>query len=249
MYSKQAMQAKQQQEEYGRLVDQYSDLVARIAHHLAGRLPSNVLIDDLIQAGMIGLFEASKNFDQSKGASFETFAGIRIRGAMLDEIRKGEWAPRSVHKNNRAIAQTIHDLEQELGRPVFDREIAASLNVDIDHYHRMLRDGLGVKLFSLNEVLFDDGESTSERLANSDASPADLVENAAFKEQLVSAIEELPEKEKLVLSLYYEQEFNLREIGEVIGVSESRVSQLHGQAALRLRARLKAWIQHRAETP
>lgn len=240
VYSKQALQLKQQQE-YSQLVDQYGELVARIAHHLAGRLPQSVLTDDLIQAGMIGLFEASKTFDSSKGASFETFAGIRIRGSMLDEIRRGEWAPRSVHKNNRSITQAIHALEQELGRPVSDREIAKALNVEVDQYHKMLRDGLGVKLFSLNEILFDNGETTGDRVESADAAPALHAEQDAFSVHLAQEIENLPDKEKLVLSLYYEQEFNLREIGEVLGVSESRVSQLHGQAALRLRARLESW--------
>ena len=247
MYSKQSLQA-QQQEEYARLVDQYSDLVARIAHHLCGRLPDNVVVDDLIQAGMIGLFEASKNFDASKGAKFETFAGIRIRGSMLDEVRKGEWAPRSVHKNNRNIAKTIRELEQAHGRPVQDHEIAQALELNLEQYHHMLRDGLSVKLFSLNEVLFDDGEAHIEKIASQDFSPGEHAEKNAFVEALAAEIEQLPEKEKLVLSLYYDEEFNLREIGEVLGVSESRVSQLHGQAAMRLRGRLGNWTKGQADS-
>ena len=228
----------QQESSEDDLVIRHAPLVKRVEYHLKGRLPDSVQVDDLIQSGMLGLLEAAKNFDSTQGASFETYAGIRIRGAMLDEIRRGEWAPRSVHKNNREISQTIHNLEQELGRPVFDREIAQALDVDLEQYHKMLRDGLGVKLFSLNEMVFNDGETISDKVPNNEPTPSAQVEQHAFSEQLAKAIEELPEKEKLVLSLYYEQEFNLREIGEVLGVSESRVSQLHGQAAMRLRSRL-----------
>lgn len=240
MYTKKALEEQQQQAQYARLVDQYADLVARIAHHLKGRLPAHISVDDLIQSGMIGLFEASQKFDDSKGASFETFAGIRIRGAMLDEVRRGDWAPRSVLKNNREIAIAIRDLEQVLGRPAGDREIAAALAVDLEKYHQMLRDGLSIKLFSLNEMIFEDGESI-DRLVAADGSPEAIHAAQQFTEQLAHEIDQLPEKEKLVLSLYYDEEFNLREIGEVLNVSESRVSQLHGQAALRLRSRLQSW--------
>lgn len=241
VYTKQALQEQQQRQEYAKLVDQYSALVAKIAHHLAGRLPNHIAVDDLIQAGMIGLFEASKKFEDGKGASFETFAGIRIRGAMLDEVRKGEWAPRSVHKNNREIAQTIRRLEQGLGRAATDREIANALNISLDEYSTMLNDCLSTKLFSLDEVIFDDGGTQIDRVADHSEGPNVDFERSSFIKKLAEEIENLPEKEKLVLSLYYDEEFNLREIGEVLGVSESRVSQLHGQAAMRLRSRLSDW--------
>jgi len=241
VYTKQALESQQQQALYTRLVEQYSTLVAKIAHHLAARLSSAVQIDDLIQAGMIGLFESSKTFDETKGASFETFAGIRIRGAMLDEVRRGDWAPRSVLKNNRTIATTIKKLEQEHGRSVFDQEIAKAIGIELNDYHAMLRDSVSVKLFSLNEQPFDDGDTTLDRIVSPGDAPAEIVEQANFAQQLAQEINRLPEKERLVLSLYYDEEFNLREIGEVLGVSESRVSQIHGQAAMRLRARLDCW--------
>lgn len=222
------------------LVEKHGVLVKRIAHHLAARLPDSVLVDDLIQAGMIGLIEASKNFDGSKGASFETYAGIRIRGSMLDEIRRGDWTPRSVHRNTRLIADKISALEAELGRDVKDAEVASSLNVSLTQYHQMLKET------SAGKVLDLDGLGVTEDVIAQEVEDADDVyqgvEGKNFKSSLVKAIKTLPEREGLILSLYYDDELNLREIGNVLNVSESRVSQIHSQAMVRLRARLKEWL-------
>lgn len=222
------------------IVLQYAQLVKRIAHHLLLRMPSSVQLDDLIQSGMIGLLEAAKKYDVTKGASFETYAGIRIRGAMLDEIRKGDWAPRSVHRKSRKVAEAIKTIEMRTGTDAKDQDVAAELDMPLDEYHAILQDASGSRLFSFDDMLEGD-DSAMERVASEIPNPLDGLQNEHFKAQLADAIAGLPEREQLVLSLYYDEELNLKEIGQVIGVSESRVSQIHTQAALRLRARLADW--------
>ncbi len=223
------------------LVERHAPLVKRIAYHLLARLPASVQVDDLIQSGMIGLFEAAKNFDGSKGASFETFAGIRIRGAMLDEIRRGDWTPRSVHRNSRLIAETIAELEAELGRDVKDVEVAEKLGITLDEYHAMLSDAsngriIGIEDLGVSEdVLVTANDQENDHLYEEQASDA-------FQQALIKNISSLPEREAIVLSLYYNDELNLKEIGEVLSVSESRVSQIHSQALVRLRARMQDWL-------
>ncbi len=224
------------------LVEQHTPLVKRIAHHLLARLPANVSVEDLYQAGMIGLLDAIKRFDNSKGASFETYAGIRIRGAMVDEVRKGEWAPRSVHRNARRIQEAIRAVEFRTGRDASDREVAAELQISLDDYHGMLQDSMATRLFSMSDLESPDEHiDTSLQDRHSD-NPLDELTGENFRQNLAAAIETLSEREQLVLSLYYEEELNLKEIGEVLGVSESRVSQIHSQAAHRLRARLREWL-------
>ncbi len=229
-------------ENSGLRVEDYADLVKRIAQHMVARMPASVQVDDLIQSGMIGLIEASKKYDASRGASFETYAGIRIRGAIVDEIRRGDWVPRSVHRNARRISETISHIEAKLGRDAKDSEVAEAMGVELDEYYAMSSDALSGRLFSIDESY--NGEETS--IVEQTESPAfqhpfEGVQSDALKKSLVNAIEQLPERERLVLSLYYDEELNLKEIGEVLGVSESRVSQIHSQAALRLRAKLKDW--------
>jgi len=225
-----------------RVIAQHAPLVKRIAHHLLGRLPNTVQLDDLIQSGMIGLLEAAQKYDATKGASFETYAGIRIRGAMLDEMRRGDWAPRSVHRNARRVAAAIRAVETRKVKEASDQEIAAELGVSLDEYFAMLTDAAGRKLFSFDELPTDDnGDSMVVSYPESAPGPYEHVQNTAFQERLAAAIGDLPEREQLVLSLYYDDELNLKEIGEVLGVSESRVSQIHTQATLRLRARLQDW--------
>ncbi len=223
------------------LVEKNAPLVKRIAYHLLARLPASVQVDDLIQSGMIGLIEAAKNFDGSKGASFETFAGIRIRGSMLDEIRRGDWTPRSVHRNARLIAETIAELEAELGRDVKDVEVAEKLDITLDEYHQMLSDVNSGRIIGIEDL----GVTEDALVTANDQENDNLYEeqaNDSFQQALIKNISSLPEREAIVLSLYYNDELNLKEIGEVLSVSESRVSQSHSQALVRLRARMQDWL-------
>ena len=214
-------------------------LVKRIAHHLAARLPATIDINDLMQAGMIGLLEAAKNFDPSRGASFDTYAGIRIRGSMLDEVRKHDWTPRSVHQKSRQVSEAIRAIEFEAGRAATPTEIADRMGITIDEYHAILRDTAGCRLFSLEESMEEHGYRGD--LPSSDSeTPDQALDKSQFRAGLAASIGKLPEREQLVLSLYYEQELNLKEIGEILGVSESRVCQIHGQAMLRLRAMVES---------
>ena len=224
-------------EQQDRLVEQYAPLVKRIAYHLLGRLPSSVQVEDLMQAGMIGLLEASRKFDFGKGASFETYAGIRIRGAMLDEVRKGDWAPRSVHRNTRMVSDAMRAVEARLGRDAKDHEVAAELDMSLEEYYAILSDTAGSKLFSFDDLL----EAGAPADVQGGEEPLSGLQDERFRAALVEAIDGLPERERLLLSLYYDEELNLKEIGAVLGVSESRVSQLHSQCAARLRAKLTSW--------
>ena len=220
------------------LIERHSQLVNKIAYHLLARLPASVLVDDLVQSGMIGLLEAARNFDGSKGASFETFAGIRIRGAMLDEIRRGDWVPRSVYKNSRNIACAIADVEKRTGRDAKEAEIAKQLAVTLPEYQKMLRDVNCAKL-----VAYEDLGSSEEGLSSPSENQDTIfheVSEDQFSDKLVTMIKQLPEREALVLSLYYDEELNLKEIGLVLDVSESRVSQIHSQALHRLKAKAQA---------
>ena len=232
--------AYQQQTDKSQLVERHASLVKRIAHHLMARLPASVLVDDLIQSGMIGLLEAARNFDGSKGASFETFAGIRIRGAMLDEIRKVDWTRRSVHKNGMEITEAISQVEGETGRDARDVDIAAKMNVSMQDYHQMLNEVNAGKLVGIEDLGVSEDVISTEKNRGSDAPLEDLMQGA-FQKALAHAITTLPEREAIVLSLYYDEELNLREIGEVLDVSESRVSQIHSQAMLKLKSRMKSW--------
>ncbi|RUO30253.1 RNA polymerase sigma factor FliA [Aliidiomarina soli] len=223
------------------IVEQHSNLVKRIAHHMVARLPASVQVDDLIQAGMIGLLEAAGNFDHGKGASFETFAGIRIRGAMLDEIRRGDWAPRSVHRNGRLIADAIRDVESETGRDARDVDVAKRLDMGLEEYHSILNDVRSGRMIGIEDLGVTDDVLLSDKQDASFDGPFNDIEQDAFQNALSSTIRTLPEREALVLSLYYDEELNLKEIGEVLSVSESRVSQIHSQAMMRLKSRMQDW--------
>lgn len=222
------------------MVVQHTPLVKRIAYHLQGRLPDSIQLDDLIQAGMIGLLEAIKNYSAEQGASFETYAGIRIRGAMLDEVRRSDWTPRSVHKKARMVAEAIRHVENSLGHDAREIDVAAHLGLSIDDYNQILQDTVGCKTFSIEE-LDEAGDAYLSEAQSVDAEPVDDLLRENFQQALADAIRSLPEREQLVVSLYYDEEMNLREIGRVLDVSESRVSQICSQAVLRLRARLMDW--------
>lgn len=223
-------------------VEKHAPLVKRIAYHLKSRLPANIQIDDLIQAGMIGLLEAANNYDAAQGASFETYASIRIRGAMLDDVRKNDWAPRSVHRNNRRVAEVVRNIENEKGRDARDTEIAEALDMDIEEYYRILQDASGHKILSFDDIS-SGGGSLVDNIPNPQSGLLDVLQKNNMKELVATAIASLPERERLVMTLYYDNELNLREIGAVIGVSESRVSQINSQAVIRLQARLAPVLQ------
>lgn len=222
------------------LVTQHSVLVRRIAYHLMARLPASVEVGDLIQSGMVGLIEAARNFSPARNANFETYAGIRIRGAMLDELRKSDWTPRSVHRKFREVCSAIRAVEAETGSDADDAQVAKRLGISIDDYHSVLADAASCRVLSLSGNS-DDGLDGLDVADERDPGPAATFDDNRQRAALIEAIAQLPEREQLVMSLYYEQELNLKEIGEVLGVSESRVCQIHGQALVRLRSRLRDW--------
>jgi RNA polymerase sigma factor for flagellar operon FliA len=223
------------------LVTRHAELVKRIAFHLVSRMPASVEVDDLIQAGMIGLLDAARQYTAEKGASFETYAGIRIRGAMLDEVRRADWTPRSVHRGAREMAEAMRRVENETGCEARPADVARALGVSLEEYHRLAADAAACRLFSFEQMNPDDEDNPVDVVADRGPGPVDELEQAGFREALAAAIQGLPEREQLVLSLYYDEELNLREIGEVLQVTESRVCQIHGQALVRLRARMQDW--------
>jgi RNA polymerase sigma factor for flagellar operon FliA len=221
---------------------EHAHLVKRIAHQMMTRLPHSVQIDDIIQAGMIGLLDAASRYDEFHGAQFETYATQRIRGAMLDELRGADWLPRSLRRDMRRIEQSISRLQQKLGRAPNEGEIAADLEVPLAEYQQMLQASRGAQLVYYEDFHGDDHDDFFERFEfASDDNPLDLLSDERFRAELVRGIEALPERERMVMAMIYEQDMNLREIGEVFGVGESRVSQLHSQAVARLRSRMKGY--------
>lgn len=225
------------------LVEKHASLVKRIACHLINRLPASVQLEDLIQAGMIGLLEASRKYDETQGASFETYAGIRIRGSMLDEIRKNDWAPRSVHRKARMVAEAVRNIEHEQGRDARDVEIADILEMSLEDYYKILQDSCYHKILSFEDMgSSDDSSSMLDNVSDNAPGIVDGLQNDDVRRVLTEAIAGLPERERLVMALYYDDELNLREIGAVMGVSESRVSQIHSQAVIRLQARMSMRI-------
>jgi len=222
------------------LIVRHAELVKRIAYHLAGRLPPSVAVDDLIQAGMLGLMEAAANYTASRGASFETYAGIRIRGAMIDALRALDWAPRSVHRKARAAAAAVREVERSTGRGARDAEIAQQMGVSLEEYHSIVQNAASCRLASLDDETGAGAESQTD--------PFRETADEQMRAALAKAIETLPERERLVMSLYYSDGLNLKEIGEVLKVTESRACQLHGQALVRLKARLADWREKDAES-
>jgi len=223
-------------------ITDFAPLVRRMAHYLAAKLPSSVQIDDIIQAGLIGLMDAAQRFEESQGFQFETFASQRIRGAMLDELRQNDWLPRSTRKSLRRIESAMHKLEQRLGRAPSEIELAKELGVPLGEYQSMLQEARGYELLHLEDFSRDDDDDFLERnLPDDRENPFERYKDARFRAALVEAIEHLPEREKLLMGLYYEQELNFKEIAAVLEVSESRICQLHSQAVARLRTKLKSW--------
>jgi len=217
------------------LLTQYMPLVRRQALTLQVRLPASIELDDLIQAGMVGLLEALSRFDATQGATFATFASQRIRGAMMDELRTRDWLPRSVRRSARAVDRAIRQLEQQLGRPPEEHEIALHLEMPLSEYQQLLNDTNSGQLLPFEELVADGSEPVNHEQGNA---PFEQLLDGQQRQTLIDAIDALPEREKLLMALYYQEELNLKEVGAVLGVTESRVSQLHSQAVSRLRARL-----------
>lgn len=224
-----------------KLIEQHAVLVKKIAYQLMAKLPPNIEMDDLIQSGMMGLIESIERYEEGHGAEFETYASTRIRGAMLDELRSIDWVPRGVRKNMRNVETAIRQLEQELTKPPSDSQVAKKMNMSIEQYYEVLRDCSGHQLVYYEDFHDEDGsDHFLDHFINDSANnPMELILSDEFHTALVESIDHLPEREKMLMGLYYEQELNLKEIGAVMTVSESRVSQLHSQAIARIRAHLK----------
>lgn len=229
--------------DHGSLLKQYSPLVRRLAHQMIAKLPANVELDDLIQVGMIGLNDALGRFDAAQGVQFETFATQRIRGAMLDELRGADWMSRGDRRQQRSIEAAVHKLEQRLGRAPSEGEIAREMGLSLSDYQELLGKVRGTQLLYLEDLGGDEGDNSylDRHVADEDANPVGQLQDRRMREALVAAIKNLPEREQFVMSMYYEQDMNLKEIAAVLGVTESRVCQLHSQSIARLRARLREW--------
>lgn len=222
------------------LLVEHMPMVKRLAHHMKAKLPPSVEVDDLVQAGMMGLLDAINRYEETHGAQFETYAVLRIRGAMLDELRSSDWMPRSTRQNMRKVEAAMHALQQKLGRPPNESEVAKSLKMTLADYQDLLSDSGGHQLVYYEDFHENDGnDSFLDRYAVDDADPLRHLLDSDFRQAVIEAIDALPEREKILMGLYYEEELNLKEIGAVMGVSESRVSQLHTQAVARLRTRLR----------
>lgn len=223
----------------------YLPMVKRLAHHLLGKLPANVEFDDMFQAGMIGLMDAIGRYEEGQGTQFETYANQRIRGSMLDELRNNDWLPRSVRKSQRAIESAMSKLEHRLGHAATEGEIAREMNISLERYQELLQDAKGSQLFYFDDfnASADGGDYLDRHQAENDAAsdPVEVLNDKRFRLELVKHIDELPPREKQLMGLYYEQELNFREIAAIMGVTESRICQLHTQAVTRLRSKLKGW--------
>lgn len=214
------------------LVKDHLPLVKRIATHLSVKLPSHIEIDDLVQVGLIGLLKAADDYQPDSGAAFSTYATIRIKGAMLDELRSRDWLPRAIQKKLGLVANAVASLEQQLGRSASSLEVAKELNMDLVAYNEMLGELSYARLSTIEDANLIPGDNEP-----------DYVISQGLKEKAVAdAILELPDKEQLMMSLYYTDGLNLKEIGLVLDVSESRVSQIHGQAVARIKSKLKDWL-------
>ena len=222
------------------LLTEHMPLVKRLAYQMKAKLPPSVEVDDLVQAGMMGLLDAINRYEENHGAQFETYAVLRIRGAMLDELRSSDWMPRSTRANMRKVEQAMATLQQQLGRPPSESEVAKSLKLSLADYQDLLGDSGGHQLVYYEDFHDDEGgDSFLDRHAVDDADPLKSLLDTDFRQTVIDAIDALPPREKMLMGLYYEEELNLKEIGAVMGVSESRVSQLHTQAVARLRTYLR----------
>ena len=224
-------------------VVEHLPLVKYVASRIAGRLPSHVEQDDLVNAGVIGLMDAIDKFDSSRKIKFKTYAEFRIKGAILDELRALDWMPRSTRQKATRLEKAYSEIEQKLGRPASDSEVVEKLGITYDEFHKLLIEARGISLISIDELRSENEDSVErnllECLADPESlSPAEVVNLDQIYAIVAEAIDQLPERERLVVSLYYYDELTMKEIGEIMGITESRVSQIHTKAILRLRGRL-----------
>jgi RNA polymerase sigma factor for flagellar operon FliA len=224
------------------MIKQYQPLVRRLAHHMMAKLPPSIQVDDLIQVGLIGLSEALTRFEATQGVQFETFATQRIRGAMLDELRENYWMSRGSRKSQKTIEQALRRLEHQLGRSPSESEIAAELGMKLADYQSLLGKVRGTQLVYLEDMAHgneDEDNYLDRHVCDSEADPLSVLRDQRLRQSLVDAIKHLPEREQYIMSMYYEQDMNLKEIATVLGVTESRVCQLHSQSIARLRAKMR----------
>jgi len=223
------------------MLKQYVPLVRRLAHHMIAKLPPNVEIDDLIQVGMMGLAEALTRYQAAQGVQFETFATQRIRGAMIDELREGDWMSRGSRKSQKDIEHALRRLEQKLGRTPLESEIAAEMGMKLDEYQSMLAKVRGTQLVYLEDMAHGEDEDSflDRHPGDPEIDPMQQLRDQRLRESLVEAIKLLPEREQYIMSMYYENDMNLKEIAAVLGITESRVCQLHSQSIARLRAKMR----------
>ena len=224
------------------LIRQYQPLVRKLAHHMMAKLPANVQVDDLIQVGLIGLSEALSRFEATQGVQFETFATQRIRGAMLDELRENDWVSRGTRKSQKEIEVSMRRLEHRLGRTPLESEIAADLGMSLVDYQNLLSKVRGTQLVYLEDMNRnpeDEDGFLDRHLGDAEADPLNVLRDHRLRMALVAAIKNLPEREQHIMSMYYEQDMNLKEIAAVLDVTESRVCQLHSQSIARLRSKMR----------
>jgi len=225
------------------LIRQYSPLVRRLAHHMMAKLPASIQVDDLIQVGLIGLSEALTRYEATQGVQFETFATQRIRGAMIDELRESDWMSRGSRKSQKEIEAALTRLEHKLGRTPSESEIAGELDMSLAEYQALLYKVKGTQLVYLEDMAGNgEGEDgfLDRHMVDNESDPMQLLRNQRLRGALVSAIKTLPEREQYIMSMYYEQDMNLKEIAAVLGITESRVCQLHSQSIARLRAKMRS---------
>ena len=230
-------------EKRNELILTYTPLIKYIAARLAARLPAQVSLDDLISCGIIGLIDAINKFDVSKNVQFKTYAEFRVKGAMLDELRALDWVPRSIRRKTTDLEKAYADIEKQVGRPATDEEVAETMGLGLDDFYKLLDETKSVSFMDIEFLRQKTTEANDPTLAETfamdDRDPFTAINLAQIRELIANAISELPEKEKLTVALYYQDELTMKEIGEVLGYTESRISQMHSKAMFRLRAKLK----------
>ena len=229
------------------VIKRYSPMIKYVANRIAMRLPPHIEVDDLISVGVLGLMDAISKYDSSRGAKFKTYAEFRVRGAILDELRAMDWVPRSIRQKASSVDKVVQSLQAKLSRSPEDEEVAKEMGISLEQFHNTLNETKSIPVFSLDDlgIAKDSGEQQSllDCLAGkADADPQTQIRLIELKEIIAKAIDALPEKERLMVSLYYYEELTMKEIGAVLEITESRVSQIHSKAVYRLRTKLKAII-------